>query len=46
MVSSPVRVGRGTVIGANAVVVKDVPAGAEVCGVVARVTRSLPVQRQ
>lgn len=35
----PIRVGRGAVVGANAVVVKDVPAGAVVAGVPARVIR-------
>lgn len=35
----PIRVGQGAVVGANAVVVKDVPAGAVVAGVPARVIR-------
>lgn len=35
----PIRVGRGAVVGANAVVVKDVPAGAVVAGVPARIIR-------
>lgn len=35
----PIRVGEGAVVGANAVVVKDVPAGAVVAGVPARIIR-------
>jgi serine O-acetyltransferase len=38
-VLGPVRVGRGAVIGANAVVLHDVPAGAVVVGIPARVLR-------
>lgn len=36
----PVRVGRGAVVGANAVVVHDVPAGAVVVGIPARVLKT------
>lgn len=39
-VLGPVRVGRGAVIGANAVVIEDVPARSVVAGVPARVIRS------
>jgi serine O-acetyltransferase len=39
-VLGPIRVGRGAVIGANAVVIEDVPAGSAVAGVPARVVRS------
>jgi serine O-acetyltransferase len=38
-VLGPIRVGRGAVIGANAVVIQDVPAMAVVAGVPARVIR-------
>ena len=38
-VLGPVRVGRGAIVGANAVVLHDVPAGAVVGGVPARVLR-------
>ena len=39
VVMGPIRVGRGSVIGANAVVMKDVPAGVVVAGVPARIIR-------
>ena len=42
-VLGPVRVGRGAVVGANAVVLHDVPPGAVVAGVPARVLRIEPV---
>jgi serine O-acetyltransferase len=45
-VLGPVRVGRGAVIGANAVVLHDVPAGAVVVGIPARVLRIDPPQLQ
>lgn len=38
----PLRIGRGAVIGANAVVLHDVPAGAVVVGIPARVLRIDP----
>jgi serine O-acetyltransferase len=41
-VLGPVRIGRGAVIGANAVVVHDVPPGAVVAGIPARVLRIGP----
>ena len=44
-VLGPVRVGRGAVVGANAVVLHDVPAGAVVVGVPARVVRIGPKGR-
>ena len=40
-VLGPIRVGRGAVIGANAVVIHDVPAGAVVVGIPAKVIRTL-----
>ena len=41
-VLGPIRVGRGAVIGANAVVLHDVPPGAVVVGIPARVLRIEP----
>ena len=41
-VLGPVRVGRGAVVGANAVVLHDVPPGAVVVGVPARILRHSP----
>ena len=41
-VLGPIRVGRGAVIGANAVVLHDVPAGAVMVGIPARVLRIEP----
>jgi serine O-acetyltransferase len=41
-VLGPVRVGRGAVVGANAVVLHDVPPGAVVVGIPARVVRIGP----
>jgi serine O-acetyltransferase len=38
-VLGPIRIGRGAVIGANAVVLHDVPPGAVVVGIPARVLR-------
>ncbi len=38
-VLGPVRVGRGAIVGANAVVLHDVPAGAVVAGIPARILR-------
>ncbi|WP_263563996.1 serine O-acetyltransferase [Paucibacter sp. DJ1R-11] len=40
-VLGPVRIGRGAKIGANAVVLKDVPAGAVAVGVPARILTSV-----
>jgi len=39
-VLGPVRVGRGAVVGANAVVLHDVPPGAVVVGIPARILRT------
>lgn len=39
-VLGPVRIGRGAIVGANAVVLHDVPAGAVVVGIPARILRS------
>jgi serine O-acetyltransferase len=43
-VLGPIRVGKGAVIGANAVVIRDVPAGAVVAGVPARVIKQSEVR--
>lgn len=40
----PVRIGDGAVIGANAVVLKDVPAGAVAVGIPARITSGVTVR--
>ncbi len=45
-VLGPVRVGRGAVIGANAVVLHDVPAGAVVVGIPAHVLRIVTPPQQ
>ncbi len=41
-VLGPIRIGKGARIGANAVVLKDVPAGATVVGIPAKVVRGFP----
>ncbi|HEY0846546.1 MAG TPA: DapH/DapD/GlmU-related protein [Noviherbaspirillum sp.] len=41
----PVRIGRGAQIGANAVVLTDIPAGATAVGVPARVVAARPIHR-
>ena len=43
-VLGPVRIGQGAVIGANAVVLHDVPPGAVVVGIPARVLRIEPIR--
>lgn len=43
-VLGPVRIGRGAKVGANAVVIKDVPAGATAVGVPARIVQLPPVE--
>jgi serine O-acetyltransferase len=43
-VLGPIRVGRGAVVGANAVVLHDVPPGAVVVGIPARILRIEPPQ--
>lgn len=42
----PIRVGRGARVGANAVVVKDVPPGAIVAGIPARLIGQIPVEEE
>ncbi|HEX5161111.1 MAG TPA: serine O-acetyltransferase [Steroidobacteraceae bacterium] len=45
-VLGPVRIGRGAIVGANAVVLHDVPPGAVVVGIPARILRRRPLEPQ